>query len=177
MPFNPLGDHPVSKSVPDETPFTDALIAFDPADEPFASMDLLQLNRREARSIEAGDMRDSWTARLHYLSRLKPFWRLVGLVESTLWVRLPLYEEVGLLPLWWSARRVEVLKRLVLIEMTRAFDEDAPELSGRSLAEIVAVAEPLAERLAAHIAADPGWVDRIAGELQIPLGDHPATWN
>ena len=88
-----------------DSPFTEALHAFDPTAQPYAGMDPPQLIEMERRRIADDDLRRCWTVRFHFLNRLPPYRRYVHLVQYTVRTYLLMAEDRGGLPRGWAAGR------------------------------------------------------------------------
>jgi len=168
---------PLDAPTPSETPFSNALDAFDPAAEPFAGMDFVGLCEEERRCLAAKDIRRCWTARLHQAHRMPPSLRFFVLVNYSVAGYLRLAEDEGRLPRGWSAQRATAVERVTATFQPVARMQNDPDLPGMSIAEMVATADEVAAEFAAALLNAPEQIDRFADQLGVPLDPHPSTWN
>lgn len=158
------------------THFTDALDAFDPGAEPYASMSKRQLTEARDERIKAKDLFGYWTAKLHILSRTTPLERLTSLTQSAVHGRLRAMEREGKLPYGWTPQHLVAIYTIVRAGV-KSSKVRKKRLASLSMFEVALAADIAAEDIAADMAANREMVERYASDRQIPLLDHPSKWN
>jgi hypothetical protein len=161
-----------------EQPFCIALAMHDAAEEPYASMEPLQLRQMMVDAIRAGDRTAHWSAYLHWLDRVTPLEAIISAVQGSTAVALRGMEAAGELPVGWARRNLFAVFTTIQESITeecggRELDSWQPEdlfrsadAWGADLAEAVRQNTAAFERYQAGLEAKEGKPVGAEGSLE-----------